>query len=65
LKEKGLVAGYESRVFKLFEPIIGYKQPIIASALLPSGALVAHPIEQLLRMKIFSELKVSFEPMIE
>jgi hypothetical protein len=52
-------------VFKLFEPIIGYKQPIIASALLPSGALVAHPIEQLLRMKNFSELKVSFEPMIE
>jgi hypothetical protein len=29
-----------------FEPIIGYKCPIIASGLLPSGALVVHPLKK-------------------
>jgi hypothetical protein len=35
----------EERRRSEFEPMIDYKYPTIASGLLPSGALSAHPIE--------------------
>jgi hypothetical protein len=64
-KWKDWSAGYQSRVFKLSEPIIGYKQPIIASGATPIGSAGRAPDRTIAKNENFSELKVSFEPMIE
>jgi hypothetical protein len=40
-------------VFKLFEPIIGYKQPIIASGATPIGSADRAPDRTIDSMKIY------------